>query len=81
MTTYWVTKYAMTTGIISFETDKEPNQHGIIQKPGIWSMSFFVNKDCFDDHMKAIAKAEDMRIKKIASLQRSLKKIQELKFS
>jgi len=76
----WVTKYALTEGIFtiyiehtdidrSISLPDEQHFHGYARK-GEWHRT----------EEEAKAKAEEMRIKKIASLKKQIKKLEEMKF-
>lgn len=78
--TAYITKYALTQGIFECEVEdcfhisagmvkSTKSQHVIFHK-GDWHRS----------RAEAVAKAEDMRRKKVVSLQASLKKFNDLKF-
>ena len=74
----WVTKYALTTGVTehdciisSIKGYVQLEEFGDLKKLG---------REAFGDRNAAIAKAEDMRIKKIASLRRQIAKLEALKF-
>lgn len=79
----WITKYALTRGII----EAEP---GII---GSYSVSIYRSNDYLPTNLfdiksgnihfskqSAIQKAEEMRQKKIESLKKQIKKLEEMRF-
>lgn len=75
----WVTKYALTRGIIETEIDE--------QTPGI---TFFMNGMHFDTNAVgvywhttkkgAVLRAEQMRQEKIVSLKKQIEKLEGMKF-
>lgn len=80
----WITKYALTKGIIEAETDKISNDgfcHAYwIDKNGYKCNSFFHPKYFEKDKESAVSKAEEMRQKKIASLKKQIEKLEKMKF-
>lgn len=76
----WITKYALTDGII--EAEGEPYGPE-------WVFAFLDDKsgyndfgwgEWFDTKERAIAKAEEMRQKRIESLKRQIKELEEMRF-
>lgn len=80
----WITEYALTQGIIEAETDKISNDgycHAYwIDKKGYKCDSFLCPQHFATDKESAIAKAEEMRQKKIASLKKQIQKLEKMKF-
>lgn len=76
----WITKYALTDGII--EAEGEP--YGLEWVSARWDNGYrcndFEQGEWFDTKERAIEKAEEMRQKKIASLKNQIKKLEEMKF-
>ena len=76
----WITKYALTGGII--EAEGEP--YGFEWVSASWDNGFwrsvFGQGEWFDTKERAIAKAEEMRQKKIASLKKQIEKLEEMRF-
>ena len=65
----WITKYALTNGII--ETEGEANILGNFWiTEGVCRNKWLSSDDCFANKQSAIQKAEEMRQKKIASLKK-----------
>ncbi|MFJ2455415.1 hypothetical protein ACIOWK_27385 [Pseudomonas protegens] len=72
----WITKYALTAGIIEAE--------GVIEAPGMISyhdstgpaLQFAHGLDWYLTERDAMDRAEEMRQKKIASLQKQIKKLE-----
>lgn len=78
MTTVYVTKWALTTGILRSTTTEPTNDRNCIAVSGLWSG---VSKPHWHtSRTDAIARAEDMRVKKIVSLEESLAKMKALTF-
>lgn len=80
----YITKYGLTQGI--FEVDNSENQmrdcgdhyYGAI-KNGAFKDIFIKGKTIFDNLEDAKKAVDDMRLKKIESLQKSMKKMENLK--
>ncbi len=79
-TTVWITKYALTTGIMKREVfacgdemikHKESKDH---------TDQYFHKGDWFTSKKEADVKAEEMRLKKIKSLEKQLAKYKEISF-
>lgn len=76
--TVWVTKYALTRGIYQAEaTTYSGGKYA--QIAGNWS-SFKLSTDAFKTEAEAKTNAEARRKKKIASLRKQIKKLQNLTF-
>ncbi len=71
----WITKYALTTGIYEVEIHEENSSEQLLTTKG-WYLKgeFEVLKSV------AIAKAYEMKIKKLQSLDKQMKKISALEF-
>lgn len=77
----WITKYALTTGII--EAEAEECEHDMIRAHENSFCPSYYHKEGRDWHRtkeSAIAKAEEMRQKKISSLKKQIKKMEDMKF-
>ena len=76
----WITKYALTDGII----EAEGKPYGFEWVSASWDNGFrcsvFGQGEWFDTKERAIAKAEEMRQKKIASLKKRIEKLEEMRF-
>ena len=76
----WITKYALTDGII--EAEGEP--YGLEWISASWDNGYrcndFKQGEWFDIKERAIQKAEEMRQEKIASLKKQIKKLEEMRF-
>jgi hypothetical protein len=87
--TYWITKYALTMGIKPLE-NAEADSDGYLSN--IKTRGHFGSREWEDQHhfygkndwhinkTAAIAKAEEMRIAKIASLKKQIAKLEKMKF-
>ena len=75
----YITKYALTAGII--EADAEILKGDMILINGDWNRCFHgEGKDWHRTFEEAYKKAEQMRIKKIASLKKQLSKYEKMRF-
>lgn len=74
----WITKYALTQGII--EADGVRTSQGIYIKNSGLNTDYFYGSDWYFDKESAIKKAEEMRQKKIASLKKQIEKLEEMRF-
>lgn len=76
----WITKYALTRGII--EDEGEPC--GLEWVSASWDNGYrcndFEQGEWFDTKERAIQKAEEMRQKKIASLKKQIEKLDRMRF-
>lgn len=84
MTKVFITKYALTQGIIEKETEitickspiGEPIECACVEEwPG-----YTIGKEAFYTLEEAIKKAEEMRKKKIASLKKQIEKLEKMEF-
>lgn len=73
----WITAYALTKGII--EVEGEAYGDGTFFRSAKYESSFY-KPDWHETRESAIARAREMQAKKIASLQKQIKKIEGLKF-
>ena len=78
----FITKYALTKGIMECELIKVHGNFGasIFDKNGFNKESFIQNGDWHKDLNSAISAAEEMRIKKLQALDRQIKKLSAKKF-
>ena len=76
----YVTKYALTDGIVIVDAEASENSIGMIsyKKPGHWATMFAHGKDWHRTEQAALARAEEMRKKKIVSLEKSIDKMRSL---
>ena len=79
----WITKYALTDGIIEAESDEKTQTKKKLF--AFWNNDEFgcfypQKEEVFFDKQSAIKKAEEMCQKKIESLKRQIKKLEEMRF-
>ena len=73
----YITKYALTKGIIEKECIQRPND--LIRTTDEYPQYFHAN-EWFSSKEDAIKKAEQMRVKKLESLNKQVNKLTNLKF-
>ena len=76
----WISKYALTQGIIETEAKKTSSDSISITKECKTPTNWFYKGDWHETKEAAIAKAEEMRQKKIASLKKQIEKLEGMKF-
>lgn len=90
----WITKYALTKGIIEADTEKDLSLHRkvkigdnkgkLIYFPENCDMklpySAIFPKDYCDTKAKAVKKSEQMRIEKILKLKNQIQQLESMKF-
>lgn len=80
----WITKYALTKGIYSLEVEKSHiTDSDLVSYRTDSSMGcteYFHKKDYSHTKEEAVKIAEEMRIRKLKSLDKQIKKISALKF-
>lgn len=77
----WITKYALTDGIIEATGYKfEETRYEVYNEKGEYCGSFRPGKYLFMDKQSAVKKAEEMRQKKIASLKKQIEKLERMRF-
>ena len=75
----YVTKHALTWGIQQFEVDHASD--GVVSRKGDWGMLNLYHKgEWHRTREDAVARAEQMRLKKIAYLQEQIAKLEALRF-
>jgi len=80
MTIVYVTKYALTTGVYATEADISDGM-AIQRAKGSGFTQYFHGNDWQLSENDALARAEEMRIAKLKSLDKQMKKISALKFT
>ena len=80
--TVWVTRYALSDGVIEFVANDSEIQQGSFYAAceGLLARCQTEGKDWHSTKASAIARAESMRAKKIASLHRQIAKLEALRF-
>lgn len=82
----WITKYALTDGIIEAQQITGATYEGkeyafFVDGNGQYNADFYIPyEELFWDKNSAIVKAEEMRQKKIASLKKQIEKLEEMRF-
>lgn len=78
--TVYITKYALTRGIIRCDDADVDNVGCLCKIEGSRYFSFFSPKEFYYNIYDAINDCKARKIKKIESLQKQIKKIEKLKF-
>ncbi len=83
MAKVFITKYALTKGIIEKEADIRPFRDGskFAYIRGELFIGYKMTVDAFYDYESAIQRAEEVRKKRIASLKRQIEKLEKLSFN
>ena len=82
----WITKYALTDGIIEAEQVPGVSQQGkeyasFVGENSQYITDFYIPyEELFWDKNSAIVKAEEMRQEKIESLKKQIKNLEEMRF-
>jgi hypothetical protein len=78
----WITKYALTKGIIEVDDAQNCNDASMIRCPSLGSFAMFhgEGKEWHKTKESAIAKAEEMRVKAIATHLKSIEKLEKMRF-
>ncbi len=81
MAKVFITKYALTEGIKEIETDiiRSRFEDREYVRDGLCSY-FRIGENAFTDKSEALKKAEEMKIRKIASLRKQIEKLEKLSF-
>jgi hypothetical protein len=73
----YVTKYALTQGIWAVEAEKAPSKRNYVRTVGQFPTYYYKGQWC-PSRKSALDHAEQMRIKKIASLRKQIKKLENM---
>jgi hypothetical protein len=76
----WVTKYALTQGIIKKEVRHGSVDGNYVYTTGQWTQQFVLGKNAFHTEEEAKTAAREMRDKKIKSAQKQLQKLKGIEF-
>ena len=77
----WITKYALTKGIIEVDGELISSDFVSILNRGVsLPTHWFYKGDWHSDKQSAIKKAEEMRQKKIESMKKQIQKLEEMRF-
>jgi hypothetical protein len=80
MPKYYITKYALSEGILHKECTVVANPIGYVRTAELWSQFFKIGIDAFESFEDARNRATDMRDKKISSLKKQLARLEKLRF-
>lgn len=75
----WITKYALTNGIREAEGTGVSDGMASVRGPHL--TEYYHGRDWHKTREAAVARAEEMRTAKIASLQKSIAKLEKLRFA
>jgi hypothetical protein len=78
MPKYYITKYALSKGILYGECTGIPSGNYVSVKP--FNQLFRIGVDAFESFDDARKRANDMRDKKMASLKKQMERLEKLKF-
>jgi len=76
----YITKYALTKGILEANTSNWEDPTGFVRCEVFPFCSFRRGHEIFGTMAEAKQHAEQMRLKKIASLQRQIDKLEDMRF-
>ena len=77
----WITRYAITSGIgKAFGFPSKMGTGSFIKNPGSWKCETIRTKHWHKTEAEAVARAKEMRDKKIASLKKQIAKLEAMKF-
>jgi hypothetical protein len=77
----WVTKYALSAGLNLVSMREVGN--GMVKYQSPYGLTVYLHgegREWHRDLPSAVKRAEEMKLKKIASLKKQIKKLEELKF-
>lgn len=80
MAKVYITKYALSTGIEKVDTELYKSAIDNRYYVQIAYNKYYIGIDAFTIESQAIEKAEEMRVKKIASLKKQIEKLEKLNF-
>jgi hypothetical protein len=82
MTKVWITKYALTTSIWTRDA-KIKDDLACVGNPGTFEYQCFFRegREWHRTHESAVARAEEMRLAKIASLRKAIERLEQLRFA
>ena len=80
--TFYLAKYALSKGEIEVITGEwsERDPEWVTSKHGGWWSTFKLGREIFRTREEAVAKADELRKKRIASLHKQIKKLSEMEF-
>lgn len=77
----WITKYALTKGIVKMHVEDRTVATGRVTEVGNPYSCVYFKSDWHRTREEAVAQAEKMRKAKLASLRKQIKKLEALSFS
>lgn len=77
---YYITKYALTRGIVIEDCDDVGLGYVRPVKAELATCQYKLNRDAFVTYKEAVIKAEKMRFDKIAALKKQLYRLENLMF-
>jgi hypothetical protein len=80
MPKYYITKYALSEGILHKECTVVSNLIGYARTAELWSQFFKIGIDAFENFGDAQKRAAEMRNKRIKSLKKQLARLEKLRF-
>jgi len=78
--TIYVTKYALTTGIFTAQGEQSSDDSFFFKSEGSGFTNFARGNDVHLTEEAALARAEEMRIAKLKTLDKQMKKVSAMKF-
>jgi hypothetical protein len=81
---FWITKYALTAGIEEVEGEVTTTSADMLRYDVLGSITQYAHgegREWHSNHKSAIARAESMRLKKIANLRKQIAKLEKLSFA
>lgn len=81
MQTIYVTKYALTQGILEFQAEVKAGMALVTNSAGYKQYYHCLNRDWHQTRERALKYVEEMKTLKVASLERQIKRIQALTFT
>lgn len=76
----WISKYALTSGIVAIEAIETDRDMVTWKQGGYTQYAHGIGKEFHKTEADAVSRANEMRVKKIASLKKSIAKMEQLKF-
>jgi hypothetical protein len=76
----WITKYALSKGVFDTEAEKTHRSETTITVKRGFSSDYYHRLEWHTTEVAAIAKAEQMRVKKIAALKKQIARLEKLTF-
>jgi len=78
---YWISKYALTQGIFEIESNSDPSEKLISHRLNGMTVSYYEEgKEWHKTKEEAIARAKDLKIKKIANMKKQIAKLEKMEF-